>query len=61
MQETRVRSLGQQDPLGKEMVTLSSILACEIPWNLEVYSLWGCKESDTTALDNQVEESVVGS
>ena len=27
MQETWVRSLGQEDPLGKEMVTHSSILA----------------------------------
>ena len=32
MQETRVRSLGQGDPLEKEMATYSSILAWEIPW-----------------------------
>ena len=32
MQETQVRSLGQEDPLEKEMATHSSILACEIPW-----------------------------
>ena len=32
MQETRVRSLGQEDPLEKEMVTHSSILAWRIPW-----------------------------
>ena len=31
MQETRVQSLGQADPL-KEMATHSSILAWEIPW-----------------------------
>ena len=30
MQETQVRSLGQEDPLEKEMATHSSILACEI-------------------------------
>ena len=30
MQETRVRSLGLEDPLAKEMVTQSSILAWEI-------------------------------
>ena len=30
-----VRSLGQKDPLEKEMVTLSSILAWEIPWAKE--------------------------
>ena len=28
----RVRSLGQEDPLKKEMATYSSILAWEIPW-----------------------------
>ena len=27
-----VRSLGQEDPLEEGMVTLSSILAWEIPW-----------------------------
>ena len=32
MRETRVRSLGQEDPLEKEMVTHSSILAWRIPW-----------------------------
>ena len=32
MRETWVRSLGQEDPLGKEMVTHSSILAWRIPW-----------------------------
>ena len=31
MQETRVRSLGQEDLLEKEMATYSSILAWEIP------------------------------
>ena len=32
VRETRVRSLGQQDPLEKEMATHSSILAWKIPW-----------------------------
>ena len=32
MQETQVHCLGQEDPLGKEMATHSSILACKIPW-----------------------------
>jgi len=32
MQETQVRSLGQKDPLEKEMATHSSILAWKIPW-----------------------------
>ena len=31
MQETRVRSLGQKDPLEKGMATHSSIFAWEIP------------------------------
>ena len=31
MQETRVRSLGWEDPLEKGMATYSSILAWEIP------------------------------
>ena len=35
MQETWVRSLGQEDPLEKEMATRSSILAWRIPWTKE--------------------------
>ena len=35
VQETQVRSLGQEDPLEKEMVTHSSILAWRIPWTEE--------------------------
>ena len=30
--ETRVRSLGGEDPLGEEMATHSSTLAWKIPW-----------------------------
>ena len=32
MQETKVRSLGWEDPLEKGMATPSSILAWRIPW-----------------------------
>ena len=32
MRETRVQSLGQKDPLEKEMATHSSTLARKIPW-----------------------------
>ena len=32
MQETRVQSLGLEDPLEKGMATTSSILAWRIPW-----------------------------
>ena len=35
MQETWVRSLGQEDPLEKEMATHSSTLAWRIPWREE--------------------------
>ena len=35
MQETRVRSLGREDPLEKEMATHSSILAWRISWTEE--------------------------
>ena len=51
MQETQVQSLGQKDPLEKEIATHSSILAWEILW-AEDLSWWdksmGSKESDTT-------------
>ena len=35
MQENWVQSLGQEDPLEKEMATHSSILAWRIPWTEE--------------------------
>ena len=35
IQETRVQSLGQEDPLKKEMVAHYNILAWEIPWTEE--------------------------
>ena len=35
MQETRVRDLGWEDPLEKEIATHSSILAWRIPWTEE--------------------------
>ena len=34
-QEMQVRSLGQEDPLEKEMATNSSILAWRLPWTEE--------------------------
>ena len=51
MQETWVRSLGQEDPLGKEMANHSRILAWKKSHgqrSLAGYSPWGCKESDTS-------------
>ena len=35
MWETWIRSLGQEDPLEKEMATHSGILAWKIPWTEE--------------------------
>ena len=49
-QETRVGTLGWEDPLEKGMATHSSILAWNIPWTEEPgrgQSPWGRKESDT--------------
>ena len=37
MQETRVRSLSQEDPLEKEMATHSSILSWKIPTDRGVW------------------------
>ena len=50
MQETRVRFLGWEDPLEKEMATHSSVLAREIPWTEEPggYSPGDHKESNMT-------------
>ena len=47
MPETRVQTLGWEDPLEKEMATHSSILAWRMPWPEELvsYSPWGRKES----------------
>jgi len=35
MRETRIRSLGREDPLEKEMATYSCILAWRLPWTQE--------------------------
>ena len=50
VQEMLIRSLGQEDPLEKEMATHSSILAWEIPWTeaWEAIVHEVAKESDTT-------------
>ena len=46
IQEMRVQSLGQEDPLVKEMATHSCILAWKIPWTKEPGGLQGSQESD---------------
>ena len=50
MQETWVWFLGQEDPLGEEMATYSSIFAWRIPRTEEPGGLqsMGLQESDTT-------------
>ena len=51
MKETRVRSLGREDPLEKGMAIHSSILAWGIPWTVKpggLYSTWGHKGLDMT-------------
>ena len=50
MQDTRVQSLGRENPLEKGMATHSSILAWRVPWTEEPgdYSPWDHKESDMT-------------
>ena len=50
MQETRVRILGWEDPLEKEMTTYSSVLSWRIPWAKEPGRLQstGLQELDTT-------------
>ena len=49
MQEMWVQSLGQKDPLEKEMATHSSILGKSYGQSSLVgYSPWGCEELDTT-------------
>ena len=50
VQETWVRSLGQEDPLEKEMATHSGTLAWRIPWMEEPGELqsMGSQRADTT-------------
>ena len=47
MRETRVRSLGWEDPLEKEMAAHSSIVAWKIPWTEEPGRLHGVAKSWT--------------
>ena len=57
-QATQVQSLGQEDPLEKEMATYSSILAWEISMDRGAWQAWrhpwGGRESNLTQqLNNQ--------
>ena len=60
MQETRVQSLGEEDPLEKEMATHSSTLAWEVPWTEEPDRLqsMGLQEPNMTEkLNNNKEKN----
>ena len=59
IQETRVQSLGWEDPLQKEMATYSSILAWEIPRTEEPGGLqpMGSQESQTRLRDKTATNS----
>ena len=48
IQETQVRSLGWEDPLEKEMATLSSILAEKSPWTEEPGRLHSMRSQSLT-------------
>ena len=51
IQEMRVQSLGQEDPLEKGMASHSGIIAWKVPWTEEpggLYSSWSHKDLDTT-------------
>ena len=52
VQQSRVRSLGREDPLEKEMAALSNILAWETPWTVEPGELQslGSQRVDTEQL-----------
>ena len=64
MQETWVRSLGQEDPLEKEMATHSSTLAWKIPWTEKPCRLQSMgsqsrtRLSDFTSLHSVVRKSM---
>ena len=52
MRETKVRSLGQEDPLEKEMAPHSSTLAWKIPWTEEPGRLQFMGSQSQTQLSN---------
>ena len=52
VQETRVRSLGWEDPLEEEMATHSSILAWRIPWTEEPGGLQSTGSQSRTRLSD---------
>ena len=58
VQETQIRSLGQEDPLEKEMATHSSTLAWKIPWTDEPGRLHGVTKSRTQPSEGQKRKKI---
>ena len=54
VRETGVRSLGQEDPLEKEMATHSSTLAWKIPWMEEPGRLQCMESQRVTFIEHNV-------
>ena len=52
-----IRSLGQEDPLQKEMATHGSILTWEIPWREEPGGLHSIESQSWTRLSDQTARS----
>ena len=54
LQETQLPSLGQEDPLHKEMATHSSILSWETPWTEEPGGLQSMALEKSQTLNNNL-------
>ena len=61
MQETYVRSLGQEDPLEKEMATYSSIPAWEIPRSEDTGRLQSVKSQESYTTQQLNKNNKLGS
>ena len=57
MLEMQVQSLGQEDPLEKEMATHSNILAWIIPWTEEPGGIQSMGSNTTWSLNNDYNAS----
>ena len=58
MQETRAQSLGREDPLEKEMITHSSILAWRIPMDRGAWQATAHKVTKSrTGLSDSIQHS----
>ena len=60
MRETRVQSLGWEDPLEKEMAIHSSTIARKIPWTEEPGRLQSMGSQSRTRLSNFTHSSAKG-